>query len=108
MGLVVLQHVGFSQTRDGKDVPCIGRWILNHWTTMKVHQCILDPKINIHEQGLEEGRLAGTWKSLNSGLFLFLGSQGPRTENLSGEKADRAVQCRASFFSPSRRDDKSH
>ena len=32
MGLVALQHVGSSQTRDQTCVPCIGR-ILNHRTT---------------------------------------------------------------------------
>ena len=26
-------HVGSSQTRDETHVLCIGRWILNHWTT---------------------------------------------------------------------------
>ena len=31
--LVALRHVGSSQTRDGTLVPCIGRWILTHWTT---------------------------------------------------------------------------
>ena len=33
-GLVVLKHLGSSRTRDGTRVPCIGRWILNHWTTI--------------------------------------------------------------------------
>ena len=32
-GLGAPQHVGSSQTRDWTHVPCIGRWILNHWTT---------------------------------------------------------------------------
>jgi len=36
MGLVAPPHVGSSQTRDGTYVPCIGRWILNHWTTREV------------------------------------------------------------------------
>jgi len=26
-------HVGSSQTRDQTRVPCIARWILNHWPT---------------------------------------------------------------------------
>ena len=30
------RHVGSSQTRDGTYVPCIGRWILSHWTTREV------------------------------------------------------------------------
>ena len=36
MGLVALWHVEFSQTRNPTRVPCIGRWILNHWTTREV------------------------------------------------------------------------
>ena len=35
-GLAVLQHVGSSWIRDGTHVPCIGRWILNHWITREV------------------------------------------------------------------------
>ena len=35
MGLVVPWHVGSSQTRDGT-LTCIGRLILNHWTTGEV------------------------------------------------------------------------
>ena len=31
--LVALQCVGLSQIRDQTHVPCIGRQILNHWTT---------------------------------------------------------------------------
>ena len=33
MGLVTPQHVGSSRTRDRTCVPCVDRWILNHWTT---------------------------------------------------------------------------
>ena len=36
MGLVALRRVGSSQIRDRTLVPCIGRWILNHWTTGEV------------------------------------------------------------------------
>ena len=32
-GLGASGHVGPSQTKDQTPVPCIGRWILNHWTT---------------------------------------------------------------------------
>ena len=35
-GLVALQHVGSSPTRDQTCVPCIGRWILSHCTTREV------------------------------------------------------------------------
>ena len=30
------RHVGSSPTRDRTRVPCIGSWILNHWTTREV------------------------------------------------------------------------
>jgi len=36
MGLVVLQHVGCSWSRGQTHVPCIGRQILNHWSTRKI------------------------------------------------------------------------
>ena len=36
MGTAAPQHVESSQTRDGTRVPCLGRWILNHWTTREV------------------------------------------------------------------------
>ena len=32
-GSVAPQHLGSSQTRDQTHIPCIGRQILNHWTT---------------------------------------------------------------------------
>ena len=45
MGLVVLWCGGSSLTRDWTRVPCIGRYILNHWTTRGVprilNQCQL-------------------------------------------------------------------
>ena len=42
MGLLDLWHVKSSQTRDGTHHPCIGRWILNHWTTREVSNlCLL-------------------------------------------------------------------
>ena len=34
--LVALWHVESSQTRDWTRVPCLGRQILNHWTTREV------------------------------------------------------------------------
>ena len=36
MGLVALGHVGSSWIRDHTYIPCIGRQILNHWTTREV------------------------------------------------------------------------
>ena len=35
-GLVALCHVASSWTRDQTHVPCVGRWILNQWTTREV------------------------------------------------------------------------
>ena len=35
-GLVALQHVGSSQTRDQTCVTCIGWQILNHWATREI------------------------------------------------------------------------
>ena len=39
-GSVALQHVGSSWTRDQTHVPCIDRWILNHWTTKNVPEML--------------------------------------------------------------------
>ena len=40
MDLVVAQHVRYSWTSDWTLVPCIGRQILNHWTTRKPSLCV--------------------------------------------------------------------
>ena len=41
-GLVAPRHVRCSQTRKIlQEVPCIGRWVLNHWATRKVQERIL-------------------------------------------------------------------
>ena len=36
MRLVAPWHVESSPTRDGAHVPCVGRQILNHWTTRQI------------------------------------------------------------------------
>ena len=36
MDLVASQHMQSSRTKDQTYVPCIGGWILNHWTTREV------------------------------------------------------------------------
>ena len=43
MGLDALRHVGSSWTRGQTPVPCIGSWVLNHWTTREVldEECFL-------------------------------------------------------------------
>ena len=40
-GLVASKPVGFPQTRDRICVPCIGKQILNHWTTREVLKVLL-------------------------------------------------------------------
>ena len=40
-GLVAPRHVGTSWIRDRTHVSCIGRWILNHWTTREA-RCVCD------------------------------------------------------------------
>ena len=58
-GLVALRHVGSSQTRDQTCVPCIGRWILNHWMTREVLQwsfCMYHNKLCTRESGISRFR----------------------------------------------------
>jgi len=38
-----------SQTRDWTHVPCIGRWILNHWTTREILPLFLQPLQHLSE-----------------------------------------------------------
>ena len=38
MGLVVPWRVGSSQTRNLTGVPCVARWIHNHWTTREAQK----------------------------------------------------------------------
>ena len=38
---VVALHVESSWIRDQTCVPCIGRWVLHHWTTRVVQLCFL-------------------------------------------------------------------
>ena len=41
IGLVAPQHVKSSPTKDQTYVPCIGNWILNHWTTREAQKELL-------------------------------------------------------------------
>ena len=41
VGGVALLHMLSSRTRDGIDIPCIGSWILNHWTHREVPGLLL-------------------------------------------------------------------
>ena len=45
-GLVALQHVGSSRTRDQTRVLRIGRQMLNHWTTKEVQDRLLKADVN--------------------------------------------------------------
>ena len=47
LGLSCLQLVESSQTRDRTRVPCIGRWILYHWTTREVLWVLLT--VHVHQ-----------------------------------------------------------
>ena len=40
-GLVAQWHVGSSQIKSQTGVPCVGRWIPNHWTTRKVPEACI-------------------------------------------------------------------
>ena len=58
MGLVAPWRVGSSQTRDRTHVPCIGRQILNHWTTGEAPG-IMFPLVPLYRKlRLREKRLA--------------------------------------------------
>ena len=46
-GLVAPWLVEPSRSRDQTDVPCIGRWILNHWITSKVQGFILNASTGV-------------------------------------------------------------
>ena len=45
-GLVDLQHVGSSPTRDWTRVPWIARWILNYWTTREAPRTTLKASVS--------------------------------------------------------------
>ena len=47
--LAALQHVEFSQTRDGTYVPFFGRWILIHCTTGKSSALFLSSNMLLGE-----------------------------------------------------------
>ena len=60
-GVVAYRHVGSSQIRDQTRAPCIGRWILNHWTTRGV------PYLFVYLFGCTRS-CGGTW-ALRSSLW---------------------------------------
>ena len=46
-GLVALQQVESSRTKDRTRVPCIGRWNLNHWTPREVLLSVFKENITL-------------------------------------------------------------
>jgi len=49
MGLVAPWHVGSSWTREQTCIPCIGRWILNHWTNREVEALVNVRKLESYQ-----------------------------------------------------------
>ena len=60
MDWVAPQHVGSSRTRDWTPVPCVGGWILNHWTTSEV------PAFGISDDTLFLSVLKINWKEIEN------------------------------------------
>ena len=61
-GLSCPTSCGIFPDGDGTHVPCIGRQILNHWTTRKVQvQCLLSS-----QQTFPVGRWVGTWAQVST------------------------------------------
>jgi len=60
-GLVALRHMGSSRSRDQTCVPCIGRWIVNHWTTKEVLEWYFDSLIWGHITIIFPVKLLRVW-----------------------------------------------
>ena len=67
-GLVARRHVQSSWTRNRTCIPCIGRWILIHWTTRGVPSHALPSKLALN---LQTGSTLGECLTLNLFLGLF-------------------------------------
>ena len=52
LGLAASWHVSSSQTREQTCVPCLGRGILNHWTTREVQPLLLSHQVWEREKHL--------------------------------------------------------
>ena len=65
-GVVAPWLVGSSQTRDWTPVPCIGRWLLNHWTTSEV------PIVDLHILWIPESYHIFELQIFCLGLWLIL------------------------------------
>ena len=79
MGLVAPWRVGSSQTRDGTRIPCLGRRILNHWTTVEVPKFI--PRLKFfcrQEAGRGHGGESGgglSWEGPRGSSLLTTGNK---------------------------------
>ena len=69
-GLVAPWHVGssFSQNRDQARVPCIGRWILNHWTTSEVPNSFLNSLSTHHPVSRSSTQPTNSSQTLREGF----------------------------------------
>ena len=89
MGLVAPWHVEPTRTWGRTGVPCIGRWILSHWTTSKVRGFILNASTEW------EGREGRGWREDQTEYFklthMFSVSETPPLPGLQKEEAYRVV-----------------
>ena len=97
MELAALRHVESSWSRDRIRVPCIGRWILKHWTPGKSYSVlsILDqkgrehqPRLGSKETEAEKGDKPNKNYPVSKGLSQDL-NQFPLTSSLSPSPTNR-------------------
>ena len=55
-GTAAPRYVGSSQTRGHMRVPCIGRWILNHWNTREIQLLLFINKFLIDLDHISVGQ----------------------------------------------------
>ena len=72
-GLAAPWHMGSSQTKDQILVPCISRWILNHWATREVRcVCVKEKEsrslsLMAENNKVSKGRVESVGRLLQSG-----------------------------------------
>ena len=82
-GSVALRHVESSWTRDWTCAPCIGRWVLYHWTTSRVLQYSYNlPFYCLFFQGNSLDLLVGSGSSASSFYLRFSDSEFRRSSCL--------------------------
>ena len=80
-GLVAPQHVESSQTRNRTHVPCIGRWILTHWTNQgNPRGCICDTILTVVSTQFSSDKGESSMIYLLFGLHDRLGVMVPLVE----------------------------